>query len=112
MQDVRVPAVDGLALAATLHRPPAGREPRALVVVAPATGVARRYYRAFASDLAGDGFAALSFDYRGTGGSRPARLRGFVAAMHEWGEKDLAGALEWLSDRFPGRPLFVVGHSV
>lgn len=115
MQDVRVPATDGLQLAATLHRPPAtlrGGDPRALVVVAPATGVARRYYRAFAADLAGAGFAALTLDYRGTGGSRPARLSGFEAAMHQWGERDLAGALEWLTDRFPGRPLLVVGHSV
>jgi predicted alpha/beta hydrolase len=111
VEETRVPALDGFALAASLALPVG--EPIAAVLVASATGVPRRYYAPFVAHLARAGFAALTFDYRGVGGSRPASgLRGFRAALHEWGERDLAGAIAWLGDRIPGRPLLVVGHSV
>jgi predicted alpha/beta hydrolase len=115
--DLELAAADGFRLAATLFEPggrgaPAEAPPvRAAAVVASALGVRRRLYEAFAADLAAHGFTVLIFDYRGVGGSRPASLRGFEASMHEWGELDLDAAIRWLSDRCPGLPLAVVGHS-
>lgn len=111
-RDVDLPATDGFRLAATLHEPPARDEGAPVVVVAGATAVPRRYYGSFARFLAASGLRALTFDYRGVGGSRPARLRGFRANLHEWGERDLAGALGWSGDRWPEAPLLVVTHSV
>lgn len=32
--------------------------------------------------------------------------------MHEWGEKDMAGVINWISENYPGAAIFAVGHSV
>lgn len=102
-------AADGYTLTGTYF--PAA-QPKAAVVVAPATAVARRLYRKFAQELAARGLSAFTFDYRGTGGSKPASLRGFGAAMHDWGELDLEAALQWMAQKHAALPLQVVGHSV
>lgn len=109
-QELDLPALDGFRLAATLHA--TGAPARGVVVVAGAAGVPRRYYAPFAAFLARSGLTTLSFDYRGVGGSRPARLRGFRADLHEWGERDLGGAITWAGDRWPDLPLLTVTHSV
>ncbi|HEY6098815.1 MAG TPA: alpha/beta fold hydrolase [Anaeromyxobacter sp.] len=106
-----IPARDGFPLAADLFLPE-GTAPRAAVLVAPAMGVPRGYYAAFAAHLARSGMAAITVDYRGIGGSRDGALRGFRATLHEWAEADLAGALDALAARLPGLPLLWVGHSV
>jgi predicted alpha/beta hydrolase len=31
--------------------------------------------------------------------------------MRDWGSLDFAGAIDWMSQRYPGAPLMVVGHS-
>lgn len=120
---LQIPATDGTPLAATLFEPggeaeqggPAGGEshngPKAAVLLSSATAVKRRYYQPFASFLAEAGLAVLTYDYRGVGGSRPARLKGYEAAMHQWATRDAQGALEWLAGRYPGLPLLLVGHS-
>jgi predicted alpha/beta hydrolase len=102
---------DGLVLAGT-HFVPAVDPVRGAVVVAAATGVARRFYAPFCSYLAQQGFAVLSFDYRGIGDSAPARLKGFEASMAQWGSEDLTAALAWMAARHAGVPQYVVGHSV
>jgi predicted alpha/beta hydrolase len=109
VETLTVPARDGYPLAADLHLPDGA--PVAAALVAPAMGVPRRYYAAFASYLARAGIAALAVDVRGVGGSRPARLRGFEATLAGWGEHDLAGALDALAGRFPRVKLLWVGHS-
>jgi predicted alpha/beta hydrolase len=108
-EDVRFPARDGFPLAGTLF--PADR-PRGAVVVASAMGVRRRLYAAFAAHLAEGGLTTLTFDYRGIGDSRAGPLRGFEAHLHEWGERDLAGALDWILRDDRGLPLQLVAHSV
>lgn len=107
---VTVPATDGYALAGTCFRPASRITAR--VVIGPAVGVAQRYYAAFARALAERGFEVLTFDYRGIGGSAPPRLRGFEARMHDWGARDLAGALRWAFARAPELPVLFVGHSL
>ena len=71
-----------------------------------------RFYGPFASALAGHGFAAVTFDYRGVGASRPAHLRGFGARMRDWINLDADGVLDWARATYPGSPLLAVGHSV
>jgi predicted alpha/beta hydrolase len=75
-------------------------------------GIDSRYYDRFASYLAAAGIPTLVYDYRGIGRSRPAAMRGFQASVEEWGSKDCAAALDWLTHRFPGVPRVVIGHSV
>src|ERR1700694_70457 len=108
---VRIPARgDGYALSGELFLP--NGRPKSAVLIAGAMAVRARFYAPFAKYIAGQGAAALILDYRGIGGSRPeGSLRSFHATFHDWGERDLGGALDWLEHRFPGLPLFWVGHS-
>jgi predicted alpha/beta hydrolase len=110
MLDLTIPATDGFSLAATLFGDEAGPAERVLLI-APATGVKRRLYRPFAEFLAGERFGVVTWDWRGTGDSRPESLRGFDATMRHWGERDLAGAIDWASARYPQARLAVLGHS-
>lgn len=111
-EPVRIPATDGVPLAATVFRPPATTAPTDVVVVASAMGVRHPYYYPFAEYVAGRGAAVVTFDYRGIGRSRPARLRGFEARLRDWGALDLAGVIDWALRAFPDRPVRVVAHSV
>ncbi len=103
-----IPARDGFQLAATVFQPdtPVQRT----VVIAPATGVKRLLYHDFASYLAEQGLNVITWDWRGTGESRPASLRGFQANMRQWGTLDLASVIDWAEQKFPGE-LAAVGHS-
>ncbi|MDX1499333.1 MAG: alpha/beta fold hydrolase [Woeseiaceae bacterium] len=108
-KELDIPARDGLRLRATLFA--AGGTPERVVIVGGATAVPRRFYRHFATALAEAGFAAITFDYRGTGGSRPASLRGFEATATDWALSDMTGIVDWaVSELNPAR-LFMVGHS-
>jgi predicted alpha/beta hydrolase len=106
---VAFPARDGYRLSGTLYEPTAsnGR----VVLFQAASGVPQAYYGKFAAYLAERGFAALTFDYRGIGRSRPASLRGFQACMRDWAEKDVAGALDYLQQAVPRARLIGIGHS-
>lgn len=109
-ETIEIPARhDGYLLAANLFLPEG--VPTAAVVVAPAMAVPARFYAKFAAHLAASGAVALTLDYRGIGGSRPRSLRGFRSSFHDWGEKDLAGAVDFLRRRFPDVPIRWVGHS-
>jgi predicted alpha/beta hydrolase len=108
--DLSFPARDGYMLAATLRRPANGSA-RAFVLIGSATAVPRQFYGKFANYLAENGFAALTFDYRGVGGSKPKSLRGFPASMRDWAALDLAAAIDFAAKEVTGRPLLLVGHS-
>ncbi len=71
----------------------------------------RKIYRGFATYLAEQGFATMTYDYRGIGGSRPETLKGFAARMRDWASLDVAGAIDHLRGVWPQLPLAVVGHS-
>ena len=108
---VSVAARDGYALAGKVFLP-TGETPGTVVVINSATAVPQGYYRGFARYLAERSAAALTYDYRGIGGSAPARLRGFEARMRDWAEQDVAGAIDWAGATFPHASLRAVGHSV
>jgi len=116
--DITVPAADGYRLGATLFLPRGVRH-RA-VLVSSATAVPRKVYRGFAGYLARRGFAVLTYDYRGIGGSRgmavegynkPKSLVGFNASMADWASLDAAAAVRWMRERYNTLPLTYVGHS-
>lgn len=109
VQTLRLPARDGYPLAATLFLPDA--PPRAAVLINSAMAVPRRYYAPFAQYLAGRGLAVLTYDYRGVDESRDRHWRGIDADYRDWGEQDLAGMLDWMSQRFAGLELACLGHS-
>lgn len=53
----------------------------------------------------------LAYDYRGMGGSKPAMLKGFVAAMHDWGELDMTAAFEHIVQECSPDKLYAIGQS-
>ena len=108
---MEVAAADGVPLAATLFVP-ADRSPFACALVAGAMGVRRGRYDAFARFLAASGFAVLTFDYRGIGGSARVPAWRSTVTLTEWAEQDMEGVVEWLGRRYPGLPLLGVGHSI
>jgi len=102
---------DGYPLAASLWKP-SDDKPWAVALVSAGAGIGMRYYYKFAQFLASNGVATLLYDYRGIGRSRPLKLRGFKASVEDWGSKDCAAALDWLTTEFPGAPRIAIGHSV
>jgi predicted alpha/beta hydrolase len=110
-EKVRIPARgDGFPLGGELFLPEG--PPKAVVLIAGAMAVRASFYAPLASHVAAQGAAALIVDYRGIGASRPpGRLQDFQATFHDWGVSDLAGACDWLAERFRQLPLLWVGHS-
>lgn len=97
-------------LAGRLYLPP--NAPRAVAVLHGAVGVPQLSYRHFAAWLAAErGMACLTYDYRDFGGSATASMRKSRATLTEWGLKDQTAALDAAETRFPGLPLWVIGHS-
>jgi len=106
---LRLSATDGFSLAAAVF----GKDARGpVVIVNGATGVRQQYYWPFSEWLARRDCTVLTWDYRGVAGSRPHRLRGFQAQMRDWGQLDFEGVLRYAAERWPGRPLTAVGHSI
>lgn len=107
--DVTLTARDGVALAGSFFA--AEGAPRMALLVNSGTGIPRGFYARFAKHAAARGFAVLTYDYRGIGGSAPASLVGCPARYRDWGQQDVPGAIDWLEARCPELPLVVVCHS-
>lgn len=101
---------DGTPIAMRYYAPRAPA--RGAVLIVSAMGVPQSYYAAFATWLAGAGFHAATFDYRGMGESRTTRLRDVDADVVTWAEHDTAAALRQLSARARGLPITWIGHSL
>lgn len=110
----------GQRIVARIFRPPPGARSgsgcRGAVLLVPAMGVAQAFYAPLAKWLAGDGFLALTFDYRGMGLSRPPEhrrtLRGFAVGLLDWAREDCAAMVGLALLEAPGQPLFWLGHSL
>jgi predicted alpha/beta hydrolase len=118
VDDITFPAADGTLLGATLYLRRGARTNA--VLINSATAVPRRIYKGFASYLASRGCAVLTYDYRGTGDSRPKAptghnqpksLVGFKASMSDWAALDVTAAVAWMRERYKTMPLAFVGHS-
>jgi predicted alpha/beta hydrolase len=110
--DLAFAATDGYPLAARLWGSNQQSRPVAAALINAGAGISFSYYDRFAQFLSQSGIPTFVYDYRGIAKSRPPSLRGFPASVEDWGSKDCAAALEWLSSRFPGARRVVVGHSV
>ncbi|OAN46661.1 alpha/beta hydrolase [Paramagnetospirillum marisnigri] len=111
MEAITIPCCDGYDLHGHVWHPAADR-PRAAVIINPATGVLARYYHRYARFLSGEGFAVLTYDYRGIGLSRPERMAGSGFRWRDWGELDFDAAVTWTRHSLPDADLMVVGHSI
>ncbi len=80
-------------------------------MVAPATGIRRRFYHAFACFLAQNGYATLTFENRGIGDSKRGDINSGNPSLHDWGKLDMAAVLDLLQERYPDVKYHLVGHS-
>jgi len=112
VKDVELFALDNFPLGARLWALPGSPPARRVALINAGAGIAGGYYDRFAAFFAENGIPTLVYDYRGIGRSRPSSLRGFQTSVEEWGSKDCAAALQWLSDRYPWARRTVVGHSI
>ncbi len=96
-------------LAATLFEPE--DNVRASVAIGSALGVPRYFYFKFAGYLAEQGFAVLTFDYRGIHESKDGSLSGSEMRMEDWGKQDIDAALGFMAETYHQKPLVYVAHS-
>lgn len=106
---LRFEARDGYSLAGTSIVP---NNPKAAVLISSGTGFPKELYRRIARAGAEQGFACLTYDYRGIAGSAPDEMRGFRANLMDWARRDFPAALDEARDLAPGKPVFTLGHSV
>jgi predicted alpha/beta hydrolase len=109
-RELQIAALDDFPLAATLYEP--GTAPSGVAIISAAMAVPRRFYKDYAYHLSRKGYLAITYDYRGIGGSLPGKLRGFKGRMRDWAELDMAGVIEWVSAHYPGSDLVLIGHSI
>jgi predicted alpha/beta hydrolase len=109
MQTVQLTAADGTTLSARVYE--ASGTPQGNVVVGGAMGVRQDYYGKFAEWLAQQGWRVTTFDYRGSGDSAPASLRGYKANLFDW-TRDYEAAIDHADAALPGKPLYLLGHSL
>ena len=114
IENLTIPSeADGLPLSVCLVTPDSG-EPRALVQLAHGMAEHKRRYLSFMEYLAGHGYAALINDHRGHGAS--VRDSGDLGYFYAGGAGTLVADLHqltlWFRNRFPGRKLFLFGHSM
>ena len=109
---VRLKTADGLEIGAVFYEARRPRSYRRAAVVHCGGGIPAARYRRFADFLSEFGIPVLTYDYRGIGLSRPARLRGFVAGIEDWTEYDSGAAIAWLRAMFPGDEIIGISHSI
>ncbi len=109
-QETDIECADGTRLRATEWRP--AHSNGCVVQINSALAVPRRYYSKFAHYLAEQGFAVLSYDYRGNGDSLQGLPKHCKATFRQLGELDMAAATAHVKQRFPQQTRHVVvGHS-
>lgn len=93
------------------HSRPRAHTP--VFVCLPAMGVAASFYTPFAEALAqAVAGATVLADLRGQGESAPRARRGGRFGYREIVERDIPSLIASIVTQFPGRPIYLVGHSL
>lgn len=106
--DIKITCQDGFALAGTMYIP---ESVKGAIMMAPATGIKRRFYNSFATHLAENGFAVITYDNRGIGESQKGDFNQINASLINWGKLDMTAVMNYLKTNFPNQKYHVVGHS-
>lgn len=89
-----------------------GPKPCGAVIIAPAMGVAQRYYWPFAEWLSSHGFIVATFDFQGIGLSRTRPLREVSVDIMTWAQVDCERVVKAVTAEAQGAPLSWIGHSL
>ncbi len=99
---------DCVTLKGILLIPP---QPKAVVQFNGGTAAKKEFYLPFLEFLAERSYICCLWDYRGSGESAPASLKGCGYYFHEYGTLDMPAIKQFLQHRYPTLPLLLVGHS-
>jgi predicted alpha/beta hydrolase len=111
MQEMRIESVDGVAHTAAVYA--AARPDAPVVVCLPAMGAPAGYYGPFAEEISRcDHATVVLLDLRGQGRSTVRARCGDQFGYREILEFDLPEAISGLRRAFPGRKLYLAGHSL
>ena len=108
IETLEISCDDGAVLAGALLLP---ATPKAVVQFNQGTAAKRGVYRQLAEYLGAHDYAVCLWDYRGSGASRRASLKGSTIRYADYGLKDMPAVKAYLDARFPALPLYVVAHS-
>jgi len=110
MKEIKLTAPDHFSITAHLFMP--GTSNGRLLLINSATGVKQHMYFAFARYFSEKGFTVITYDYRGIGLSKPARMKGFKASMRIWGSVDYKVLTDYIKTHFNDYKKYCLGHSV
>ena len=110
MKSINIVAEDNYTLSAHLFEPKNSNGK--LLLINSATGVKQQIYFSFAQFFSEQGFTVITYDYRGIGLSKPAKMKGFEASMRTWGTKDYKAVTSYIKTNFPDYQKCCLGHSV
>ena len=110
-QEILIQAKDGFNLSATL-REPSNESIKGVVQIQCGAGIKQSFYTNFATYLSENGYATVTFDYRGIGKSKPKTLKGFDASLIEWAQLDMTAVFDWVIDHYPNHKKVLFGHSM
>ncbi len=110
MEGLKLITADRFSITAHLFLPE--KSNGRLLLINSATGVKQQLYFSFANYFSQKGFTVLTYDYRGIGLSKPARMKGFKASMRIWGSVDYKALTDYVKIHFNNYKKYVLGHSV
>lgn len=105
---IKIKCADGFDLTATFYQV---TKAKAALMIAPATGIKRIFYHSFATFLAQNGYAVITFDNRGIGDSIGASINSRNSSLVDWGRLDMTAVLEHLKRTCPNTDYHLIGHS-
>jgi len=106
--EIVIECEDGFKLIGSLFKP---IKIKSVIMIAPATGIKRQFYKAFAKYLSDHDFAVLTFDNRGIGQSKGVSINAPNLTLINWGVLDMTASLEYLKNEFPNMRYHLIGHS-
>ncbi len=109
IEDIQIKCKDGFELSGTRYNP---TSIKGAVIIAPATGIKRRFYNSFATHLANNNYGVICFDNRGVGDSKKDSINKINASLINWGKLDMTAVLKELKESFPNQSYHLIGHSV
>ncbi len=107
-QPFAVTCSDGVVLKGILLIP---ESPKAMVQFNGGTAAKKEFYLPFLEYLAEHNYLCCLWDYRGSGESAPASLKGCDYTFHDYGMQDMYAVKSYLLETYPQLPLFFFGHS-
>lgn len=108
-KNLSITCADGYHLSARFY--PTETSNKYPILLCPATGITKVFYHSFATWLNQQGYAVLSFDFRGIGESLHGALKNSNASIQDWGILDIPAAIEALLAQTQQEQVILLGHS-